>query len=88
MYQMPRPDNLPMSSFSLARLSVQERALLLKLTQNPRCAFRHALDLELWDARDEVPLGKRQNTSQTENARVGEEWVPIAEVLLYGIVWM
>jgi hypothetical protein len=62
--------------------------LLLKLTQNSRCAFRHALDLELWDARDEVPLGKRQNTSQTENARVGEEWVPIAEALLYGIVWM
>jgi hypothetical protein len=88
MYQVPPPDNLPMSSFSFARLSVQERALLLKLTQNPRCAFRHALDLELWDARDEVPLGKRQNTSQTENARVGEEWVPIAEALLYGIVWM
>jgi len=57
---MPPPDNLPMSSFSFARLSVQERALLLKLTQNPRCAFRHALDLELWDARDEVPLGKRR----------------------------
>jgi hypothetical protein len=69
---MPPPDNLPMSSFSFARLSVQERALLLKLTQNPRCAFHHALDLELWDARDEVPLGKRQNTSQTENARVGK----------------
>jgi rod shape-determining protein MreB and related proteins len=72
---------------SFARLSVQEGALLLKLTQNPRCAFRHALDLELWDARDEVPLGKRQNTSQTEKARVGEEWVPLAEALLYGIVW-
>lgn len=41
---MPPPDNLPMSSFSFARLSVQERALLLKLTQNPRCAFRHALE--------------------------------------------
>ncbi len=88
MSKVPAPDNLEMSSFSFARLSVQERALLLKLPQNPRCAFRHALDLELWDARDEVPLGKRQNTSQTENTRVGEEWVPIAEALLYGIVWM
>jgi hypothetical protein len=28
-----------MSSFSFARLSVQERAFLLKLTQNPRRAF-------------------------------------------------
>jgi hypothetical protein len=62
-----------MSSLSFARLSVQEPALLLKLTQNPRRAFRHALDLDRWDACDEVPLGKRQNTRHTENARVGDE---------------
>ena len=39
MSQTPLPDNLPMSSFSFTRLSVQERAFLLKLTQNPRRAF-------------------------------------------------
>jgi hypothetical protein len=46
-----------MSSFSFARFSVQERALLLRLTQNPRRAFRHALDLDRWDG-DETTVVK------------------------------